>query len=96
MIAALYDAFDTGNDLDTEGLINTLKDIVPLAVTMREQIDAMREWAKTRARPAAARSRVAANKKDAGWMAKYGATKSNLGDKVGENAGDDGERKLEL
>ena len=35
MVAALYDAFDTGNDLTTEGLLHTLKDLVPLASTMR-------------------------------------------------------------
>jgi len=95
VIAALYDAFDTGNDLTTDGLLHTLKEIVPLAITMREQIDAMREWARTRARPASSRGRLGA-KKDGGWMAKYGAPKANLGDKQGEGAPDDGERKLEL
>ena len=93
VVAALYDAFDTGNDLTTEGLLNTLKDIVPLAITMREQIEAMREWARTRARPAAARGRTPA-KKDGGWMARYAAPTANLGDKNPEP--DDGERKLEL
>ena len=94
IVAAMYDAFDTGNDLSTELLLNTLKDIVPLAITMREMIDQMREWARTRARPAA-RGRNQA-KKEGGWMAKYGAPKANLGDKQGETAPDDGERKLEL
>ena len=93
VVAALYDAFDTGNDLPTEGLLNTLKDIVPLAITMREQIDAMREWARTRARPAAARGRAPA-KRDGGWMAKHGAVTANLGDKGPEH--DDSERKIEL
>ncbi len=93
VIASLYDAFDTGNDLSTDGLLNTLKDIVPLAITMREQIEAMREWARTRARPAAARGRTPAKK--AGWMARHGAPSSNLGDK-GTETSDDGERKLEL
>jgi SpoVK/Ycf46/Vps4 family AAA+-type ATPase len=92
VIAALYDAFDTGNDLETNGLVETLRDIVPLAVTMREQIDAMREWARTRARPASARGRQAP-KRD-GWMARYGAPTQNLGDKGPES--EDGERKLEL
>ena len=95
VVAALYDAFDTGNDLSSDGLLNTLKDIVPLAITMREMIDAMREWARTRARPASTR-RTAATKPAGGWMAKYGATKGGLGDKTGENAGDEGDRKLEL
>src|SRR6185503_12661756 len=67
VIAALYDAFDTGNDLTTDGLISTLRDIVPLAITMREQIESMREWARTRARPAAARKEGPGGKKP-GWM----------------------------
>src|SRR5574338_227657 len=44
VIAALYDAFDTGNDLSTDGLLKTVGDIVPLAITMREMIESMREW----------------------------------------------------
>ena len=93
VIASLYDAFDTGNDLTTEGLVNTLRDIVPLAITMREQIENMREWARTRARPASMRANKAPKKE--GWMARYGAPKANLGDKGPETA-DDGERKIEL
>jgi hypothetical protein len=94
VIAALYDAFDTGNDLTTEGLVKTLGEIVPLAITMREVIENMREWARTRARPASQRAKSAAPKKE-GWMARYGAPKANLGDKGPETA-DDGDRKLEL
>jgi SpoVK/Ycf46/Vps4 family AAA+-type ATPase len=52
VVSSLYDAFDGGNDLSTEGMINSAREIVPLAVTMKEGIDSMREWAKTRARPA--------------------------------------------
>ena len=92
VIASLYDAFDTGNDLTTEGLLATLRDIVPLAITMREQIESMREWARTRARMAATRGRNPEKKE--GWMARYGAPTANLGDKGPET--DDGERKLEL
>ena len=36
------------------------------------------------------------SEKPAGWMAKYGAQRSGLGDKPGESTSDDGERKLEL
>jgi SpoVK/Ycf46/Vps4 family AAA+-type ATPase len=96
VIAALYDAFDTGNDLTSDGLLHTLGEIVPLAVTMREQIDAMREWARTRARMASTRGRSGQASKKDGWMAKYGAPRSGLGDKQGESAPDEGERKLEL
>ncbi len=104
VIAALYDAFDTGNDLDTKGLLQTVRDIVPLAVTMREQIEAMREWARTRARPASSRGSTANKGKGPaggqpggpGWMARYGAPSSNLGDKDPGPNPDEGERKIEL
>jgi ATP-dependent 26S proteasome regulatory subunit len=93
VVAALYDAFDSGNDLTTDGLLHTLREMVPLAITMREQIETMREWARTRARMASARGRTPAKKE--GWMARYGAPTANLGDKAAETS-DDGERKLEL
>jgi SpoVK/Ycf46/Vps4 family AAA+-type ATPase len=93
VIAALYDAFDTGNDLTTDGLLKTTHEIVPLAITMREMIESMREWARTRARMASSRGKTPPKKE--GWMARYGAPTANLGDK-GEAPADDGERKLEL
>lgn len=92
VIASLYDAFDAGGDVTTEGLTKTISEVVPLAITMREMIEQMREWARTRARAASSRGRAAA-KKD-GWMARYGAPTANLGDKGAEPADDD--RKLEL
>lgn len=70
VIAALYDAFDAGTDLDTEGLLAALGDIVPLAVTMREQIDAMREWARTRARPSSAQGA----RQQGSWLARHGGS----------------------
>jgi hypothetical protein len=62
---------------------------------MREQIETMREWARTRARPAAARRGAQSAGKKPGWMARHGAPTTNLGDKTPETS-DDGERKLEL
>jgi SpoVK/Ycf46/Vps4 family AAA+-type ATPase len=52
LVSALYDAFDSGGDVATDGILASAREIVPLAVTMKEGIDAMREWAKTRARAA--------------------------------------------
>jgi SpoVK/Ycf46/Vps4 family AAA+-type ATPase len=92
VVAALYDAFDSGNDLSTESLMKTTSEIVPLAITMREMIESMREWARTRARMASARGRGAAKKE--GWMARYGAPSGGLGDKGPQS--DEGEPKLEL
>jgi SpoVK/Ycf46/Vps4 family AAA+-type ATPase len=54
VVSSLYDAFDSNAELSTEGLLTSLREIVPLAVTMKEGIDAMREWSKTRARQASA------------------------------------------
>ncbi len=56
VISALYDAFDAGMDLTTEGLLNSLEETVPLSQTMQEEITSMREWAKTRARFASVES----------------------------------------
>jgi hypothetical protein len=64
---------------------------------MREQIEGMREWSKTRARPAASRRGATPTQEKGGWMAQYGATRGGLGDKPSEApVVDDGERKLEL
>jgi len=82
VIAALYDAFDAGEDLDTEGMLKSLTEIVPLSVTMRERIEAMREWARTRARRASAK-RQSDDKRS--WMERHGGAVAA-----------DGDRKLEL
>lgn len=50
IISALYDAFDAGRELKTEDIYNSLGETVPLSQTMEEDINALREWAKTRAR----------------------------------------------
>jgi SpoVK/Ycf46/Vps4 family AAA+-type ATPase len=52
VIAALYRAFDRGSDITTEDIIASLKETVPLSVTMSEDIDELREWARLRTRPA--------------------------------------------
>src|SRR4051812_18780903 len=84
VIAALYDAFDSGGDLTSEGLVKSCNELVPLAITMREMIENMREWARTRARYASTRG--AKPQKKEGWMARYGAPTANLGDKGPEPA----------
>jgi len=52
VISALYDSFDSRRELQNQDLINTIRQSVPLSHTMREAIDALRQWAQTRARPA--------------------------------------------
>jgi ATP-dependent 26S proteasome regulatory subunit len=52
IISALYDAFDAGRDITTEDILNNVRSSIPLSRTMEEQIDALRDWATTRARNA--------------------------------------------
>ncbi len=52
VISALYDAFSDELDITTERLLAEAKSSVPLSVTMSERISVLREWARTRARPA--------------------------------------------
>ncbi|MCX7703617.1 MAG: AAA family ATPase [Planctomycetota bacterium] len=53
IISALYDAFDDGKrPLTTEDIIRSLKETVPLSVTMAESVNNLRRWAKGRCRPA--------------------------------------------
>ena len=50
MIDGLYHAFDRGVEIDAEAIATALKDTYPLSETMKEPIQAMREWAEKRAR----------------------------------------------
>ncbi|MCI0744292.1 MAG: AAA family ATPase [Verrucomicrobia subdivision 3 bacterium] len=52
IISALYDAFYAGQDLATEHILAALRETVPLAKTMDEQINRLRNWAEGRARNA--------------------------------------------
>ena len=52
VVAALYDAFAEGKELEQRHLLRAVAETFPLATTMREDIQKLREWAKTRTRPA--------------------------------------------
>jgi SpoVK/Ycf46/Vps4 family AAA+-type ATPase len=52
IIAGLYDAFETGRDLEDADLLRNVAQSVPLSQTMRERVTALRNWARTHARPA--------------------------------------------
>ena len=52
VISALYDAFCAETDLRTEHILEALRQTVPLARTMDEQISRLRSWAEGRARNA--------------------------------------------
>lgn len=67
VISALYEAYFNKRPLDFSDLANTIKNVVPLSVTQKEQILAIRQWANIRA--------VAATKKDD--MAEYSSKTDN-------------------
>ena len=50
IIAGLYDAFEAGRDLEEKDLLHNIARSVPLSQTMREQVTALRNWARTHAR----------------------------------------------
>jgi hypothetical protein len=52
IVEALSDAFNRGRDLQQSDIVESLQATVPLSKTMREDIDRLRQWATTRARPA--------------------------------------------
>lgn len=52
IIAALYDAMEHDRALNTEMIRSALDSSPPLSVTMRERIDSLRAWARTRCVPA--------------------------------------------
>jgi SpoVK/Ycf46/Vps4 family AAA+-type ATPase len=50
VVQGLFRAFDEGKEMNTQHLLAAANEIVPLAVTAKEQIDGIREWARNRAR----------------------------------------------
>ena len=50
--AGLYEAFARDHEVQTSDIVRAVRATVPLAVTMDQQIKELREWARTRTRPA--------------------------------------------
>lgn len=52
VISGLYDAFESGRELHDDELLKNLSETIPLSKTMEQQISALRNWARSHARPA--------------------------------------------
>jgi SpoVK/Ycf46/Vps4 family AAA+-type ATPase len=52
---SVEEAFADGKECTTESVLSVMKRIVPLSVTMREEIAFLRQWQEGRARPASSR-----------------------------------------
>lgn len=55
IVSALYDAFAEKTELAERHLVKAVGETKPLSVTMSEEIDRVRDWARTRTRPASTR-----------------------------------------
>jgi SpoVK/Ycf46/Vps4 family AAA+-type ATPase len=53
LIAAMYEAFAQDREFTQLDIIGAIKSTLPLSRTMTEQVSALRDWARQRARPAA-------------------------------------------
>jgi SpoVK/Ycf46/Vps4 family AAA+-type ATPase len=49
VISAMYDAFAEDREIKTDDLLKAVEKTVPLSKTMKEKVDAIRNWARTRA-----------------------------------------------
>jgi SpoVK/Ycf46/Vps4 family AAA+-type ATPase len=54
LISAMYEAFAQGREFTQLDIIAAIRATLPLSKTMNEQVTALRDWARQRARPAAA------------------------------------------
>jgi SpoVK/Ycf46/Vps4 family AAA+-type ATPase len=54
VVEALYHAFGEGKELEQVHLERAIEETLPLATTMKEDIARLREWARSRTRPASA------------------------------------------
>ena len=54
IVAAMYEAFAQNREFTQLDIIAAVKSTLPLSKTMTEQVTALRDWARQRARPAAA------------------------------------------
>jgi SpoVK/Ycf46/Vps4 family AAA+-type ATPase len=52
IVAAMYRAFAADRSLIQEDLLRTVRETIPLAVTMDDRLKELRDWARPRARPA--------------------------------------------
>jgi len=63
VLSGMFRAFSKGKDIDTETLLEAARETAPISVTMADQITAMREWGKARARLASTPDSVAPESK---------------------------------
>ncbi len=52
IVSAMYEAFNQSREFNTDDIVESLNEIVPLSVTMKEEIESLKLWASERARNA--------------------------------------------
>ncbi len=56
IVAAMHDSFFANREVESADVLKSLKEMVPLSTTMREQIKILRDWSRDRARPVTTRA----------------------------------------
>jgi SpoVK/Ycf46/Vps4 family AAA+-type ATPase len=62
IVSALHESFFEERELETNDILKSIEDTVPLSTTMRERISSLREWSGDRARPVSSAQREATRK----------------------------------
>jgi SpoVK/Ycf46/Vps4 family AAA+-type ATPase len=65
IISAMHDSFFANREVESKDILQAIKETVPLATTMRERIQDLREWSCDRARPVSSLQRIEAIGKQA-------------------------------
>jgi SpoVK/Ycf46/Vps4 family AAA+-type ATPase len=64
IISSLYDAFLENRDIETKDILINIKQSIPLSITMRENIDQLKSWARNRARCASSVQKDVVSKRE--------------------------------
>lgn len=58
VIAGMFEAFSNDREVTTGDILDAIQTTIPLSVTMEDEINAIRDWARGRARPASLDTRL--------------------------------------
>lgn len=59
VVAGMFEAFSEKREVNNDDLLYSCRTTIPLSTTMEEEIDQLRDWARSRARPASLDTRLA-------------------------------------
>jgi SpoVK/Ycf46/Vps4 family AAA+-type ATPase len=66
IVSAMHDSYFADREVTTDDIMQALQESVPLSMTMREKILALRTWARDRARPVSSMQQLTGSEADHG------------------------------